>query len=150
MCPLLGRNDDLILLFQSYRELKYLPGELYTWNMFLEKVSLHDLCKQLTTSAFQEGLPKDKDLQDPSIAHIFSVVLHNGFVIKSNSTSEDDWDALQSCFCNGWLRTDTLRDIGQPEEVSFAFASPLHRWFVEWKLSNAIPEITSKFIGLSI
>ena len=118
--------------------------------MFLEKVSPHDLCEQLTASAFQEGLPKDEDLQDPSIARIFSAVLHNGFVTKSDFTSEDDQDALQSCFCNGWLYTDTLRDIGQPEEVGFAFASPLHRWFVEWKLANTIPEITSKFIGLSI
>jgi len=118
--------------------------------MFLEKVSPHYLCEHLTTSAFREGLPKDKDLQVPSIAHIFSSVLHHGLVIKSDFTSEDDQNALQSCFCNGWLHTDTLRDIGQPEEVSFAFASPLHRWCVEWKLANAIPEITSKFIGLSI
>jgi hypothetical protein len=118
--------------------------------MFLEKVSPEDLCKHLTTSAFQEGLPKDEDLQVPSIARIFSTVLHNGFVIKSDFTSEDDPDALQSCFCHGWLHTDTLRDIGQPEEVSFAFASPLHRWCVEWKLANTIPAITSKFIGLRI
>ena len=118
--------------------------------MFLEKVSPHDLFEHLTTSAFQKGLAKDEDLQVSSIAHVFSAVLHNGFVIKSNFTSEDDQDALECCFCNGWLHTDTLRDIGQPEEVTFAFASPLHRWFVEWKLVDTIPAITSKFICLSI
>jgi hypothetical protein len=151
MSPLLAGSDNFNLVFQSYCELKYYPGKLYTWDTFLEKVRPPDLFERLATSAFQKGIPNDNDLQVQSVSHIFSTVLHKGMVIKSDFTSEDNQDALQHCFLNGWLQADILRNIyGETETVTFAFASPLHRCCVEWKLHSKSLDIHSKFAGLII
>ena len=149
VCFLYWAEVAILTLHQSYCELKY-SGQLYTWDTFSEKVSLPDLFERLSTSAVQKGLPNDKDLQTLSIAHIFSTVLDQGIVIKDDFTSEDDQHALQHCFLNGWLQAHTLCEIGPPEVVTFGFASPLHRWFVEWKLYSESSAIQSKFTGLSI
>jgi hypothetical protein len=49
--------------------------------------------------------------------------------------------ALRRCFAQGWLHTD--KGVSKNREIAgYFFASPLHRLFVEWKLSGqnrAIP-----------
>jgi hypothetical protein len=102
----------------------------------LEQVAPYDLFEQLT-AVFTKGLPQDIDLQSVSVRNIFSAVLCNRVVFKSDVPPEDDQNALRQCYRNGWLHSDMCRkDIDQLEAVGYVFASPLHRWFVEWKLVN--------------
>lgn len=42
---------------------------------------------------------------------------------------------LQDCVREGWLHSDKNQNSG--DEDIFFFASPLHQWFVERKLSRA-------------
>ena len=84
-----------------------------------------------------KGVPLDDDLKDPDIADVFSAVLRDGFVTNTDFKGTT-LGKLQLCFRNGWLHTDiTIRD--QWHIVAYFFASPLHRWYVEWKLSEMLP-----------
>ena len=87
---------------------------------------------------FMRGVPLDDDLKDPDIADVFSAVLRDGFVTDADFKGTM-LGKLQLCFHNGWLHTDTLRGIGQGHIVAYFFASSLHRWYVEWKLSDMVP-----------
>jgi hypothetical protein len=109
----------------------------------LEKVSPRALVEALETfaSIFKRGLPLNSELQLPSVAHIFCSVLSTGVVTDAEITTEDDKKALSLCFRNGWLHTDKLDNIGRPNELGYFFPSPLHRWYVEWKLQDTLPAI---------
>ena len=87
--------------------------------------------KLSNTSIFSRGLPMDEDLQDVAVARVFSKVLNNGSIIAKPKERDN---ALKTCFINGWLHSDS-----QGECVTYLFASPLHRWFVEWKLQGQYP-----------
>ena len=94
---------------------------------------------QLETSAsvFKRGLPLDDDLQKVPIARIFSHVLSTGSIVLrhlENGNKDEIKTALEKCFRNGWLHADKSIDPAHKEEIIYVFPSPLHRWFVEWKL----------------
>jgi hypothetical protein len=89
-------------------------------------------------SVFTRGLPLEKDLQDVGIADVFFRVLRNGYVVKPDSTGGDH-DNLMLCFRNGWLHSDKKDHSG--DTIIYFFASPLHRWFVEWKLWDHYPPL---------
>ena len=110
----------------------------------MEEVAPRQLIKALTASAlrFRRGLPTDNDLHVPAVAHIFSAVLRHNFVTQDSLESSEDLATLQRCAHNGWLHTDNLRDIDKPEEVGYVFTSPLHRWFLEWRLFDTLEGIT--------
>ena len=102
----------------------------------MEQVAPYDLFEQLTI-VFTTGVPQDMDLQPLSVRNIFSAVLCQIIVFKSDFVSEDDQKALRHCYHNGWLHSDMCRKgIDHPEEVGYVFPSPLYRWFVEWRLVN--------------
>ena len=83
------------------------------------------------------GLPHDRFLQNPAIACIFSNVLREGSItFEHGSTIGEGKKALQQCFREGWLHAD---NVG--EKIVYVFPSPLHRWYVEWKLWNAAPGV---------
>ena len=123
------------IVSQSYRHLKHTSGELYTRELFLEKVTLSDLMDglQRTSSIFKRGLPLDEDLQNADIADVFLDVLREGSKVQTSKV--DAGPALTQCFRNGWLHADKL---GTPrkEKIVYTFPSPLHRWFVERKLCD--------------
>ena len=126
------------IVSQSYRKLK-VTGQLYTWESFSKQVDLRDFFSLLDTNAsiFKRGLPRNIDLQKPPIAHIFSDVLREGSIVRSETATEEDAPALLECFRKGWLHADKPRD-GQ---TVYVFPSPLHQMFVEWKLQDFVPTI---------
>lgn len=129
------------IVSQSYRELKR-TGESYSWNSFLKKISLHEFVKLLEkpSSDFMRGLPRERTLQTVKIARVYSDVLRNGAITaEPESTIEDD--GLRRCFHSGWLHADKV-STDEGEKTAYIFSSPLHRWFVEWKLYNKIPGIS--------
>jgi hypothetical protein len=109
----------------------------------LAKVNLRDLLVLFETSAsvFKKGLPRVEDLQEPAIARVFSNVFREGSILESEYTIGEDAKALRRCFHNGWLHADMLKNIHDGEETAYIFSSPLHCWFVEWKLCNSVPAI---------
>jgi hypothetical protein len=90
---------------------------------------------------FKRGVPLNQDLRDHAIARIFSNVLRKGSVVESEFAIGEDATALGQCFRNGWLHADKLRNIHYGKETVYIFPSPLHRWFVEWKLWDSVPTI---------
>jgi hypothetical protein len=94
------------------------------------------------------GFLPNKELQDASIARIFSAVLCTGVVMDSDFTTDDEKKALSQCFHSGWLHTDKLDDVGRRYKFGYFFASSLHHWYVEWKLWDNIPGIP--FIATNI
>ncbi len=135
VCPTSHFDDQSKFTFQSYRGLKS-SGKLYTWETLLKMVGPRQLFTTLSgASVFTRGLPQDQDLQNVGIADVFSRVLRNGYVIKSDSTDSDH--DLMLCFRNGWLHSDKKDHSG--DTVIYFFASLLHRWFVEWKLWDRYP-----------
>ena len=91
-----------------------------------------------SASVFMKGLPRNQDLQNSNIAHIFFDVLREGLIVKPR-IGEDE-PALLECFHNGWLHADNLKLGGRRcgETTAYIFPSPLHRWFVEKKLCDSI------------
>jgi hypothetical protein len=91
---------------------------------------------------FKSGLPSIGELKVPAIARVFSAVLRTGFVLGADFTGKPGDDALQQCFHRGWLHADKLDAFGMPYKTGYLFPSPLHQWFVEWKLSETLPDIS--------
>jgi hypothetical protein len=87
-------------------------------------------------STVARGLPPNHELKAPAVAGVFSSVLRMESVKDTNFTTERDRAALKLCFSNGWLHTDIFDD-----ETEYFFPSPLHRWYVEWKLWG-VPQTT--------
>lgn len=92
------------------------------------------LLVQLETSAsnFASDLPPDDQLRKPAVAHVF---LCTGSVVQPGPTIEGA-KAFDLCYRNGRLRADELSNTRCQcgEETVYVFPSPLHRWFVEWKV----------------
>jgi hypothetical protein len=82
------------------------------------------------------------------LARVFSSVLSTGVVTDAEFTAEDDKAALSQCFHTGWLHTDKLDHIGRPDEFGYFFASPLHRWYIEWKLQDIFPATPLKAVDI--
>lgn len=93
---------------------------------------------ETSASIFVRGLPLNQDLQDLAIARIFNV-LRGGSIVQSEATIGEDATALHRCFRSGWLHADKLSNFRYDEETLYIFTSPLHRWFVEWKLWDSVP-----------
>jgi hypothetical protein len=109
----------------------------------MEKVGLLEFLDLLNSaSIFKRGLPETSDLKDLATARVFSLVLCHGVVEKSDLTSDEhsEWGALQRCFHNGWLHADNV-EVNNLDEIGYVFPSPLHRWFVEWKISDAVQAV---------
>ena len=107
----------------------------------MEKVGLREFLDLLdSASIFKRGLPATSDLKDLATARVFSLVLCHGVVKTSDFTSDEhpEREALQRCFQDGWLHADNL---GVKEETGYVFPSPLHRWFVEWKISDTVQAV---------
>jgi hypothetical protein len=64
-------------------------------------------------------------------------VLTNNFVTEEMLESTEDKNALDQCFRFGWLHATTMND-----HVVYIFATPLHRWFVEYHLGARLAEFT--------
>ena len=96
---------------------------------------------ETSASIFKRGLPLNGELQLPSVAHIFFSVLSTGVITDAEITTEDDKRVLLLCFRNGWLHTDKLDNIDRPHELGYFFPSPLHCWYIEWKLHDTLPAI---------
>jgi hypothetical protein len=78
------------------------------------------------------GLPLDEDLQKTGVADIFSEVLCNGSIVRSDSEIENDQTELRTCYHHGWLHADKTSG----DKIVYVFPSPLHRLFLEWKLQK--------------
>jgi hypothetical protein len=91
------------------------------------------------SSVFVRGLPRNADLQTPSVASVLSKVVISGSMFESDASIEET-TVLNECCRNGWLHSDRVDGSEEAVEVTvFAFPSHLHRWFVECKLFNIHP-----------
>jgi hypothetical protein len=104
------------------------------WELFLKQVDLCGFFSQLETKAgiFIKGLPHETDLWKPPITHIFSNVLRESSIVRSEPATKEDDLALLECFCKGWLHADKSRD----SKTVYIFALPLYQMFMEWKLQD--------------
>ena len=92
------------------------------------------------SSVFGSGLPPDWELEAPAIARVFSAVLRTGFVMEADYKDKEDKDALEECFHSGWLHADRLDDFGMQYKSGYLFPSPLHQWYVAWKLCETLTD----------
>jgi hypothetical protein len=51
--------------------------------------------------------------------------------------STEDKKALDQCFKRSWLHATTVQ-----EQAVYIFASPLHRWFIEYHLGTKVTEFS--------
>ena len=105
----------------------------------MEQVGIREILDTLASSAsiFLRGLPGNSDLQNLATAGVFSAVLCNNVV---NIDDDIDQDALQLCYRKGWLHADKI-GLGEPKDIGYVFASPFHRWYVEWSLFDNVPAV---------
>ncbi len=130
-------SDDLTSYLKSYREIRNLPEQCYTWTRFLQRVSPEALLKHLTySSVFARGLPPIQKLQDPNFVAVFEAVLCAGVVTEGDFTHTGTKDAISECFREGWLHTDI---INGPNGFGYYFPSYLHHWYIEWRLWGITP-----------
>jgi hypothetical protein len=86
------------------------------------------------------GLPRIKALQKVDIAHTLSKVLRdNAIEVEPDEATIGD-DGLNLCFRYGWLHADKVSN-DEGKKTAYVFSSPLHRWYVEWKLYDTTPRI---------
>ena len=142
-----ARTHYLIIVSQSYRRLRNTPGQLYSWETFSTEFSLPLLLERLElTGIFARGLPRNIELQDRRTARIFSRVLRDYSISIVESGSGEsmandsvDTKTLDLCFRRGWLHAEKLVEgHGRRESIVYMFPSPLHRWYVEWKLYDKL------------
>lgn len=69
-----------------------------------------------------------------ALADVFSVALREGAVTQDRFSKQAEKWSLKQCFKQGWLHADPAPHA--PNTPHFFFASPLHRWFVEWHLAD--------------
>ena len=111
---------------------------MFTISDFFQHFTPHRLYAGLQ-GAFRSGVPDDDVLQVPAVVHVLRTALCNN-VIVDTGFSEAERVALKRCFTQGWLHADK---ISNNEEITgYSFASPLHRLYTEWKLSNRNTAIT--------
>ncbi|OCB91863.1 hypothetical protein A7U60_g858 [Sanghuangporus baumii] len=107
----------------------------YTWSTFRRMFSTDEFMRRLTHSfdAFTRGLPLDQDLQEYKKARALATVVGR-LPLTADAVEEDIREGLDECVKMGWLHTDMVHNNNGFESVGYFFASPLHQWFVEWKL----------------
>lgn len=122
---------------QSYSKMD--ASTPYTWRDFRETFSQGSLFKALDqTPIFKRGLPRNLNiLQNPAFAFVFRKVLALQAVEESIFSRQDQCDALDACFRNGWLHAD----ITPSNKMAFSFASPLHRWVIEYYLGTFVIDL---------
>jgi hypothetical protein len=122
---------------KSYREIRNLPDQSYTWTRFLQRISPQTLFEGLgSASIFARGLPPSHKLQDPNFVAVFEAVLYAGVVTEEDFTRAGEKDAISQCFRKGWLHTD---QVDGPNGFGYCFPSSLHHWYAEWKLWGTTP-----------
>jgi hypothetical protein len=89
-----------------------------------------------SASILAVGLPPTHKLQDPNFVAVFEAVLYAGVVTEEEFTHAGEKDAIFQCFCEGWLHTDR---VDGSNRSGYCFPSPLHHWYVEWKLWGTTP-----------
>lgn len=106
--------------------------------IFRRGISIENLWSGLeATSIFKRGLPTTNDLKEPNIARVLRIVLMKDFVTNKMLDSTEDRTTLDLCFRRGWLHAITIQN-----EVQHVFATPLHRWFVEYYLGTRVADFT--------
>jgi hypothetical protein len=126
------------IISQSYRLLKRTPRQSYTWGLFFAEVTPRNFIIQLelSSSIFLRGLPLMSDLQRPHVANAICEVLSNNSILGRDPRNEDA--GVRECSSNGWLHADKSPD---GKGTVYTFASPLHRWFVEWRLLDTLDTV---------
>jgi hypothetical protein len=122
---------------KSYRDPKKKNGK-YSLEIFKTQFPIGRLHSCLeNASAFRRGLPTPMELHKPKIARVFRVVLSKNSVSKEMMKTSEDEETLGRCFKRGWLHA-TMHQY----ETRYIFTTPLHRWFVEYHLGNAVTKST--------
>jgi len=126
---------------QVYRQVGNGDNQCITLEQFLEATSYTKFITSLMgPSVFWRGLPREQDLQNPSIAMVFRTVLKYHSVTDQHFNI-DERQALQKCFSRGWLHSDL---IGHSEKIGYFFPSPLHQTFVESFLNGSRNAVISE------
>lgn len=134
------QNTPTDIVFQSYRELKGAHDRRYTWDLFLKKITIHGLFSRFEKSSiFVRGLPTNEDLKKPSLSRFLSEVLPKKSISISDPITEEETQAIDVCFHNGWLHADNFADDQGKTYTGYTFASTLHALFMEWKLEESKP-----------
>ena len=77
------------------------------------------------------GLPTVDQLNVPHTARFFREALVHNYVTEETMGSEEDKKTLNLCFKLGWLHA-----IESGLQDRYIFATPLHRWFVDYYLGT--------------
>lgn len=118
----------------SYGSLR--SNETYSLDAFWTQFPIKRLWDRLEgTSVFRRGLPRTSQLQEPAIARVFRAVLCHNATKKQMFESKQDQDALEQCWKLGWLHAAQDLPI-------YIFATPLHKWFVEYYLGAKVLHTT--------
>ena len=96
-------------------------------------------------TVFGRGLPQGNGLREsPDMTAIMSEVIKKESIVcaddyLASNPDEDDTRqaALRKIFRSGWLHTEIREDI---DGILYTFASPLHRWCIDWKLNGSPSE----------
>ena len=72
------------------------------------------------------------------MARVLHAAVRNKFIEDATFQGEES-AALKLCFGRGWVYANKIVSEGR-EIVGYFFASPLHRFFAEWKLCSQNPE----------
>ena len=74
------------------------------------------------------------------MARVLRTALRDNVIMDAMFPGAEGSAALKRCFVQGWLHAD--KGVSkEPEIAGYFFASPLHRSFVEWKLSGQNPAV---------
>src|SRR5262245_45835292 len=84
---------------------------------------------------FARGLPETVDLQDTDTADVLTALCSLNSVMNTSFPDEKHLNALKTCHRSGWIHAD----VSQHELIYYVFPSPLHRWFIEYKLFGPRP-----------
>ena len=114
---------------------------MFTISDFFQHFTPHRLYAGLQgASIFRRGLPDNDALQIPAVARVLRTALRDNVIMDAMFPGAEGSAALKRCFVQGWLHAD--KGVSkEPEIAGYFFASPLHRSFVEWKLSGQNPAV---------
>ena len=96
--------------------------------------ALRDYSISIVVSSSEDAESSSEDaIADGSISIVES---SSGESMANDSV---DTKTLDLCFRRGWLHTEKLIEgHGRRESIVYMFPSPLHRWYVEWKLYDKL------------
>ena len=100
--------------------------------IFHSQLPIRDFWARLQIGGiFRRGLPLPRELQKPFTARVLRKVLANNQVRDGELQNQNQKNALQMCFRNGWLHAAMDNDT-----PVYIFATPLHQGFIEHYLGN--------------